>query len=198
MLAAMGHDTPTQLNILLARTARLCPLQCAGDRETTTRARVAVRMNPYEVGYAGMDSKGPFSSVSGTLMGIPFCIAATLLRGTQTMAMLTTYDAPVVNALMDRMEVVADPEVPTLCSVIAVTLADGSEVVQDQRMTTDDYAYDRARVVELVRRIGAEEGVPAAAYDRRERFVAGLPAGSVTDVVGCFALLPPARAAAAE
>lgn len=161
-------------------------------------ARVTVRMNPYEVGYAGMDSKGPFSSVSGTLMSIPFCIAATLLRGTPTMAMMTTYDDTAVNALLDRVEVVADPEVPTLCSAIAVTLADGSEVVRDQRMTTDDYAYDRARVSELVRRIGAEEGVPAAAYDCLERFVSGLPAGSVTNVVGCFALLPPARAAAAE
>jgi hypothetical protein len=40
-------------------------------------------MNPFETGYAGMDAvKGPFNSISGTLMSIPFCIALTLLRGT--------------------------------------------------------------------------------------------------------------------
>jgi 2-methylcitrate dehydratase PrpD len=159
-------------------------------------ARIAVRMNPYEVGYAGMDSKGPFSTVSGTLMSIPFCIAVTLLRGTPTMGTMTTYNDAAVNTLMARVEVVADPQVPTLCSVIAATLEDGADLVQDQRMTTDDYAYDRARVSELVRRIGAEESVPAGAYDRLESFVAALPAGSVADVVACFAALPPARSAA--
>ena len=38
-------------------------------------AKVRVRMNPYETGYAGMDAVGPFSTISGTLMSIPFCIA---------------------------------------------------------------------------------------------------------------------------
>ena len=84
---------------------------------------------------------------------------------------------------MDRVDVVADADVPTLCSVIAVTLEDGAGLVQDQRMATDDYAYDRARVSDLARRIGAEEGVPALAYDRLERFVASLPEGAVADLV---------------
>ena len=48
--------------------------------------QVRVRMNPFETGYAGMDAKGPFDSISGTLMSIPFCIALTLLRGTPSMA----------------------------------------------------------------------------------------------------------------
>lgn len=161
-------------------------------------AGVTVRMNPYEVGYAGMDSKGPFSTVSGTLMSIPFCIAATLLRGTPTMGIMTNYNDAAVNALLQRVELVADPQVPTLSAVIAVRLEDGSEIIQDQRMTAADYSYDRARTMALVRRIGAEEGVPAAAYDRLEAFVAGLPGGSIADVVGCFALLPRPRAATAK
>lgn len=153
-------------------------------------AGATVRMNPYEIGYAGMDSKGPFSTVSGTLMSIPFCIAATLLHGTPTMGVMTTYDDAAVNALMQAVETVADPAVPTLSAVIAVRLEDGSEIVQDQRMTAADYSYDRTRTMDLVRRIGVEEGVPAEAYDRMEAFVMGLPGGSVKDIVGCFALLP--------
>ena len=162
-------------------------------------AGVTVRMNPYEVGYAGMDSKGPFSTVSGTLMSIPFCIAATLLRGTPTMGIMATYDDAAINALMERVTVIADEGVPTLCAVISATLSDGTEIVQDQRMTTDDYAYDRAGVSALVRRIGAEEGVPAAAYDRIEAFVGALPDASIADAVDAFALLPrrePVRVAA--
>ena len=84
----------------------------------------------------------------------------------------------------------ADPAVPTLSAIIAARLADGSEIVQDQRMTAADYSYDRARTMDLVRRIGVEEGVPAEAYDRMEAFVMGLPGGSVKDILGCFALLP--------
>ena len=41
-----------------------------------------------------------------------------------------------------------------------------------------------------MRRIGAEEGLPAKAHDRMEEFVMSLPGGSTEDVVGCFALLP--------
>ncbi|HWT10508.1 MAG TPA: MmgE/PrpD family protein 4, partial [Roseomonas sp.] len=128
--------------------------------------------------------------VSGTLMSIPFCIAATLLRGTPTMGIMTDYDHAPVNALMQSVETVADAAVPTLSAVIAVRLADGGEIVQDQRMTAADYSYDRARTMDLVRRIGAEEGVPPAAYDRMEAFVMGLPGGAVQDIVGCFAMLP--------
>ena len=161
-------------------------------------AAVTVRMNPYEVGYAGMDSKGPFSTVSGTLMSIPFCIAATLLRGTPTMGIMATYDDAAINGLMERVTVVADEGVPTLCAVIAATLEDGTEIVQHQRMTTDDYAYNRAGASALVRRIGAEEGVPSAAYDRVEAFVSALPNASIADVMAAFALLPRHALKAAE
>ena len=65
-------------------------------------------MNPYETGYAGMDAVGPFHSISGTLMSIPFCIATTLLHGAPTSRM-TTYDDPAVNELIKRIELVPTP-----------------------------------------------------------------------------------------
>ncbi|WP_084602460.1 MmgE/PrpD family protein [Rubritepida flocculans] len=161
-------------------------------------AAVSVRMNPYEVGYAGMDSKGPFSTISGTLMSIPFCIAAALLHGTPTMALMQRYDDAGIAALMERIAVIADESVPTLCASIAVRLEQGEELTQRQMMTPADYAYDRAGVSALVRRIGAEEGVPAAAYDCLEGFVAALPDAAIEDVLAAFALLPrPAAKAAA-
>ena len=156
-------------------------------------ARVRVKMNPYETGYAGMDSKGPFNSISGTLMSIPFCIAATLVHATPTMQMMTTYDDPAVNALVGRIDLVPDERIARLSCIIETTLEDGRVIIQEQPMTTADFAYDRATVSALVRRIGAEQGVPAAAYDLIEGFVSKLPNGTIDDVLNAFRQLPGAR-----
>ena len=155
-------------------------------------AAVRVHMNPYETGYAGMDATGPFDSVSGTLMSIPFCIAATLLHGVPDMKRMTTYDDREVNALIPRIRLVSDEGVPTLCCRIELTTADGRTLVQDQRMTTRDFAFDRKGVSALVRRIGAEQSVPAKAYEAIEKFVDHLPGGDIQEVMRAFALLHPA------
>ncbi|HVJ31707.1 MAG TPA: MmgE/PrpD family protein [Terriglobia bacterium] len=150
-------------------------------------AAVEVEMNPFECGYAGMDATGPFSSISGTLMSIPFCIAATLLRGTPTMRMMTTYDDAEVNALVGRTELKANPDIAILSCRITVVLADGSRIRRDEIKTTADFSFDWPGVSALVRRVGGEIGVTAQTYDRLERFVANLPEGRVEDVVSCFA-----------
>jgi len=160
-----------------------------------TRA-VRVRMNPYETGYAGMDAIGPFSSISGTLMSIPFCIAATLLYGIPDMRRMTTYDDPKIAELIGCITLISDPNVASLCAVIEADTVDGRTLVQDQRMTTDDYAYDRVTVSKLLRRIGSEEGVPSVAFDRLETFVERWPAAPLSDVLAAFSMVEPARKAA--
>ena len=151
---------------------------------------VRVRMNPYETGYAGMDAVGPFNSVSGTLMSIPFCIAATLLYGVPDMRRMLTYDDAAVNKLISSIKLISDAQVPTLCCKIEVDTADGRTLVQDQRMGFADYSFDRAAVSALIRRIGREQAVPEAAYDKLEAFVGGLPNGRIDDLLQAFALLP--------
>lgn len=170
------------------------PVTCAlalreeiGDRSV---ASARVTMNPFETGYAGMDAVGPFQSISGTLMSIPFCIAATLVRGVPTMAMMTSYDDEEVNALVESIELVSDEAVPTLCCRIDVTLASGEELSRYENMTTADFSFDRSTVSELIRRIGAEGRIPPSAYDRLERFVGRLPDGTIQDVVDSFAEAP--------
>ncbi|MGA3307032.1 MAG: MmgE/PrpD family protein [Xanthobacteraceae bacterium] len=157
---------------------------------------VRVHMNPYETGYAGMDAVGPFNSISGTLMSIPFCIAATLLYGVPDMKRMTTYNDPKVNELIGRIALVSDDKVATLSTVIEAEMTDGRTIVQDQRMTARDYAYDRAGVSQLVRRIGTEQNVPSSAFDRLEAFVDRWPAGSIDEVLAAFAMLEPKRKAA--
>lgn len=153
-------------------------------------ARIRVRMNPLETGYAGMDSTGPFHTISGTLMSIPFCIALTLVRGEPTLQTMTTYDDAAVNALVGRVELVPDESVARLCCTIEAELADGSRTGIEQVMTTEDFNYDRATVSGLVRRIGAEQSVPAKAYDLIEDFAFGLPGKGVEQVLAAFALCP--------
>lgn len=150
---------------------------------------VVVRMNPFETGYAGMDAVGPFQSISGTLMSIPFCLSTTLIRGIPDMRRMTTYDDAQVNALVGRVSLITDETVPTLSAVVEVTLGNGQKRVRHQKMTPADYAFDRAGVSKLVRRIGGEENVPATAYDLIERFVDRLPAGSIDDVIASFATI---------
>jgi 2-methylcitrate dehydratase PrpD len=157
---------------------------------------VRVRMNPYECGYAGMDAAGPFNSISGTLMSIPFCIAVTLVHGVPDMRRMTTYDDPAVNGLIERITLVSDPSVPCLSAVIEAETADGRRLVRDQRMMTEDYNYGRAGVSALVRRIGKEQGVPSKAFDLIEGFVDRFPDAHINDVLLSFAMLAPRRAAA--
>jgi 2-methylcitrate dehydratase PrpD len=161
----------------------------AGERP----AKVTVRMNQYETSYPGMLENGPFNTVSGTLMSIPFCIAATLLYGVPDMRRMTTYNDEAVARLITDITVATDPDVPNLSTVIEVVTQNGASLKHDQRMTAADYAYERPAVSKLIRRIGAEQGLPPARYDAIEAFVDRLPNVDVADVVSVFGKPDPQR-----
>ncbi len=146
---------------------------------------VRVRMNPYETGYAGMDACGPFSSISGTLMSIPFCIATTLIHGVPTTRHMTTYDDAQVADLITRTTLISDPSVPVLSAIIEADMPEGT-TVRDQRMTPKDYAYDMPTLSAMLRRIGGEEGVDMAAFDRLEAFVHALPQSDIAEAIAPF------------
>lgn len=73
-------------------------------------------------------------------------------------------------------------------AVIEAETASGT-VVREQRMTPADYSFSRDAVSEMLRRIGREQKVAPAAFDRIERFVDRLPDGAIADAVGAFALV---------
>ncbi len=177
------------------QTPVLAALDLRANLQPAALARLRVYMNPYECGYAGMDAVGPFNSISGTLMSIPFCLAAALAHGAPNMARMTNYADPQVRQLIDRIELVPDPQVPTLSCRLEYELADGTRGVYEKPMTAEDYSYDFAQVSALVRRIGGEEGVPAEAYDRLETFVHEVPQAAIEDLLAVFALLPARRRA---
>jgi hypothetical protein len=135
-----------------------------------------------------MDATGPFHSISGTLMSIPFCIATTLVHGAPSSRQMTTYDDPAVNEVVAKVELVPDPTIPILSAILEAEMADGTVRIREQRMTAADYAYDLATLSVMLRRIGAEENVPMAAFDRLEKFVEGLPGGAIEDAISVFAM----------
>ena len=148
---------------------------------------VTVRMNPYECGYAGMDSKGPFSTIGGTLMSIPFCIAQTLLRGAPSMKMMTEYGNTEINTLLQRVELVADSDVPTLCCRIEADLSDGEKLTEICNMTAADYAY---AFDDLHRRLvltAAQENLPAECIDALAEFASDPAATGFAKLHAAFA-----------
>lgn len=151
---------------------------------------VRVRMNPYETGYAGMDAEGPFNSISGTLMSIPFCIATTLQHGVPSMKHMTTYDDAAVAGLVSRITLVSDAKIPILSAIIEADMEDGETLIHEQRMTPQDYAFDRPTLRELLVRTGAEQGLPASLFTRIEAAADALPGGIIEDFTALFAELP--------
>jgi len=153
-------------------------------------ARIRVRMNPYECGYAGMDSRGPFHSVSGTLMSIPFCIANTLLRGAPTLRDMMVFDDAEVQALVERVELIADAEVATLSCHIEIAFDDGTPAIAESlHMTAADYDYPRDVLRALIVRVCAEVGVGEDSCLAFERFVDDPAAAGIATVLEPFAAL---------
>lgn len=147
---------------------------------------VGIAMTPYEANYAGMASYGPFSTISGTLMSAPFCVATSLLHGAPTMSTMTDYENAAVQALLPNVAMNADEAVASLCTRLIVELEDGTRLDRYERKTPADYAYDRPEISELIRRVGAETGIPSTAYDEIENFVDDLPNVDIDMIVSIF------------
>ncbi|MFG1374263.1 MmgE/PrpD family protein [Xanthobacter oligotrophicus] len=148
---------------------------------------VHVRLNPTVVGYAGMDSRGPFASVSGTLMSIQFCVATTLIHGVPTIARMQAFDDGPVNRLIPKITPQADAALGLLSCRLEVEFEDGRPPrVVERNVDHAAYSYSREEVSALVRRIGDETGVSGQAYDRLERFAATLPHATLSDVLDAF------------
>lgn len=147
----------------------------------------AITMNPYEAGYAGMASSGPFGNIGATLMSGRFCVATALLRGAPSLDLLTTYDDPEVLRLVSRSTLTADAGLPAISCEITVKLADGSSERERYIATPADYVFSRAQVFEMIQRVVAELGIGATVVERLDQWVDALPNASIGDVVDLFA-----------
>jgi 2-methylcitrate dehydratase PrpD len=87
--------------------------------------RIELRMNPFEADFIGVRFTGPFVSAPQTVMSAPFCAALAWVHRTVGYDALRVYDDARVNALVSRVDVVADPQRARYEPAITVTLEDG-------------------------------------------------------------------------
>ncbi|QKS26754.1 MmgE/PrpD family protein [Vreelandella titanicae] len=174
----------------LNQTPVIAALALRKQLDGTQPQAVRIRMNPTCVGYAGMDNIGPFSSLSGTLMSIQFCVATTLLYGEPSVERMRDFSDSAVRALMPFIQPIADPAYDLLsCCIEAEVEGKDQPLVQKCLVDHTEYSYDRSQVSTLIRRIGVETGVPEQAYDYLERFAEGLPKAKLNDVLSAFKMI---------
>ncbi len=92
---------------------------------------VRVHMPPAEAAYPGTASRGPFVGRSDSLMSVARCVALAYSTGTVSHAALA--DAPSAReaAVMDRLELIPDPELEETTALLSVTV-EGHEVSRRQ------------------------------------------------------------------
>lgn len=130
-----------------------------------------IRVNPYEYNYAGMSSRGPFTSVGGTLMSTPFCVAMTLVDGKATLSGLERYEDPKIKDLMARIEHVPDEKVGTYSSAITIETQDGRTLRKESREGAEYYNFNMDQTVELAHRVTEETGVSREKVDKMIEFI---------------------------
>ena len=163
-------------------------LRARADINAEDIVSLRVEMNPNEANYPGLNVQAPFSSIAATLLSLPFCVGAALLYGVPDTRRLNTFDDARLNSFADRIRIAPHPAVPPLSVVLLFTLRGGQTKRLETIMSARDFAYDRAAVSALVRRIGSEEGIPPAAYDAVESFVDRMPDADVKELLAAFAM----------
>ncbi|MFG1285085.1 MmgE/PrpD family protein [Xanthobacter autotrophicus] len=161
-------------------------LELAPHVEGVGIVRAELRMNPAEATYAGMDCRGPFSTLSATLMSAPFCVARTLIHGTPSIAEMQQFDDAGVNALAGRIDLVADADIPRLCCELKITTAAGAHAYVRMVRQAADYSYGIDATEELIGSVFRTEGIDDAILQRLVRFVEHMERSEICDVVGLF------------
>jgi len=145
-----------------------------------------LRMNPAEANYAGMDFKGPFSTLSATLMSAPFCVARTLIHGAPSIADMQQFGDAKVNALARHIDLVADANIPRLCCDLNITTAAGAHAYVRMVRQAADYSYGIDATEELIEFVFEAEGIDDAILPKLVRFVEHMDRTNIVDVVSLF------------
>lgn len=152
-------------------------------------AAVRIRAHRNSVEYPGVAKWPPVASISDTLQSMPFSVALALIDGRVTLERLSAFTDPAIIGLAAKVAMEAADDMATFGVEIDVEMADGRTERAALAHEPVDYDYDSGTVAAMVRRIGAEEGVPVRAYDLIENFVRDLPEARIDHVIGAFALI---------
>lgn len=154
---------------------------------------VHVRAHRGAVEYPGVAKWPPVASISDTLQSMPFSVALALTDGRLSHSRLSDFDDPAVLELARKVTMESADDMAAFGVEIRVEMVDGRVEKASRNHEARDYDYDIATVSRMVRRIGREEDVPAAAFDLIEDFARTLPRAGIDTVLNAFALAREAR-----
>lgn len=147
---------PVALAARLAREHDLTPDQVA---------RVQLALNPIDRANPGTLNTGPFAGTGASLMSAPFCVAMAIKHRTATLAGLRELDDPVIGALIARIEVATDENLPILGARLRIDTTDGRALAAESTVGAGSFAGGWADALATARRLVPEITGGAAAVD---------------------------------
>lgn len=120
---------------------------CERDVETIT-----LTLSPPEATYPGVDNRGPFTSVVGTLMSVQYCLAVAVRKRALQLADLRDLEGSSLMSLIRRIQVLPDQRVPRNSCYITVR-ARGSEMSTEYTNTSATFNWDRDETIGQLQKI---------------------------------------------
>ena len=153
--------------------------------------RLQIRVNPYEYNYAGMNYRGPFSSVGATLMSTPYCLAVACVDKEVTLKGISQFTNRKILGLIDRIEHIPDEKIPRWSCRIEAQMKNGEKLKKEMIIGPEYYNFTMKQDVELIKRVTSETGVNQAKVDQMVGMVQDLPkAQNVRALVDVLANCP--------
>jgi 2-methylcitrate dehydratase PrpD len=137
--------------------------------------RLQIRVNSYEYNYAGMNYRGPFSSVGATLMSTPYCLAVACVDKEVTLKGISQFTNPKILALIDRIEHIPDEKIPRWSCIVDVQMNNGKKFKKEMMIGPEYYNFNMKQDVELIKRVTSETGVIQSKVDRMVELVQDFP-----------------------
>jgi 2-methylcitrate dehydratase PrpD len=149
--------------------------------------QIRLWVSPYVYTYVALDFRGPFSTIDGTLMSTPFCLALAGVEKEVTMKGLNRFTYPQVLSIINRVERIEDKTLTPYSCILEVQMKDGKKFRKEMIITPAYYNFSMDQTIALVKQVTSETGVDPSKVDRMITMVNGLP--EATNVRALVALL---------
>jgi len=124
--------------------------------------KIVIRVNPYEFHYAGMNFRGPFSTIGATLMSTPFCLAVACVDKAVTLEGISQFTHPKILDLIEKIEHIPDENVPRFSCVIDVERKGEEKVRKEMIISPDYYNFNLDKTIALINRVTSEAAISPA------------------------------------
>jgi 2-methylcitrate dehydratase PrpD len=116
-------------------------------------------MNDYESNFPGIRFKGPLSTEVSRIMSTPYTIALAIKEKRLYKSDIVQVGNPEVLDVLSRISIHGDKELSPLCGRIEIRLLNGKVFRKEMIISTEYYAYDWSRLVDLISNVHNEAGI---------------------------------------